>query len=112
MNEGMLNRRTFFLAMAAALVSQTPSVAQRFDPRGSFSADEARDRRQGGQRLPMGRLRDVVRRQYPGCDIINDQLFKDRNGDPVAYQARIMTREGRLLNVHVDPRTGRVTRVD
>lgn len=108
----MMHRRAFFLAFAAALALQAPSGAQRFDPRGSYTADEARDRREDGRRLPMGDLRDIVRRAFPGCDIINDELFKDRNGDPVAYRARIVTREGRLLSVNVDPRTGRVTRVD
>ena len=87
----------------------THAAAQGFDPRSGYTADDARDRRRAGQRLPISQLRAAVRRQYPGCEIINDQLFGDSNGEPVAYRARIVTRDGRLLNVSVDPRTGRVT---
>lgn len=108
----MLTRRALILAVTAAVVAGAPSAAQQPDLRGSFSADDARNRRRDGQRLPIGQLRAAVRRQFPGCEIINDQIFGDRNGDPIAYRARIVTREGRLLNVTVDPRSGRVTRVE
>ena len=114
-----MDRRALILAAfsAAALAATlaAPGLAQ-FDPRGNFSAGEQRDtrdrREQAEERLPVGRLREIVRRAYPGCDIINDQLFNDNRGEPVGYRARIVTREGRLLNVSVDPRSGRVTRVD
>ena len=108
----MLNRRGLLLALGAAFIAAAPSAAQRFDPRGSLNADDSSNRGRGGDRLPIGRLRASVRRQFPGCDIINDQVFSDRDGQPVAYRARIVTRDGRLLNVSVDPRSGRITRVE
>ena len=53
-----------------------------------------------------------MRREFPNCDIINDRIYGDPNGRPVAYRARIVTRDGRLLNVTVDPQSGRITKVD
>jgi uncharacterized membrane protein YkoI len=108
----MLSRRAFLLTIAAAALAAAPAHAQQFDPRSGFSADDARNRRRAGQRLPISQLRAIVRRRFPDCEIINDRIYGDPNGEPVAYQARIVTRDGRLLNVTVDPQTGRVTKVD
>ncbi|MGD2133235.1 MAG: hypothetical protein PVI23_10615 [Maricaulaceae bacterium] len=107
----MMDRRTLIFAALSAVALAAPGAAQ-FDPRGSFSAGEARDRREDGERLPVARLRAIVRRAYPGCDIINDEIFKDSRGEPVSYRARIVTREGRLMNITVDPGSGRITRAN
>lgn len=89
----MLNRRVFCLAVAAAALAQTPSRAQQ----------------RGGGGMSRSQLRARVRSRYPGCEIVNDEIFRDREGRPVAYRAVVVTRDGRRLTVSVDPRTGRVS---
>lgn len=55
--------------------------------------------------VPMRTAIAAVRRAYPGADVLDGHLVNA--GNPY-YVIRILTREGRRLDVRVDARTGRV----
>jgi uncharacterized membrane protein YkoI len=86
-------------------VAQAADANQRFDPRSRYSADEARDARRSGDLLPVRDVINIVRRQYPGAQVLDTQLM--RTSSP-HYVVRILNRDGRRIDVRVDARTGRI----
>jgi len=55
--------------------------------------------------VPMSTAVAAVRRAYPGAEVLSGRLVN--SGSPY-YVIRILTREGRRLDVRVDARSGRV----
>ncbi len=107
----MITRYTLLLACIGALAAADARAAdlqeasQAFDPRSRYSADEARGQSQAGQIVPARVAIDNVRRRYPGAQVLDVELV--RSGNPF-YIVKILTQDGRRIDVRVDGRTGRV----
>jgi uncharacterized membrane protein YkoI len=96
------------IPLALAFAAAAPASAQRFDARPHAAAAEARGQARQARPVPMSQVRQAVRQRYPGAEILDSWLRRDRNGNPVEYVVRIVTRDGRRLDVRVDARSGRV----
>ncbi len=100
--------RRALISLALAIAFAAPAAAQRFDApmtRVSARSDSTIAR---VQVVPMSQARRAVRQRFPGSEILDSWVRKNRNGDPVEYVVRIVTRDGRRLDVRVDAHTGRV----
>jgi hypothetical protein len=65
----------------------------------------ARDAVKRGEIRPLDEVTTVVQRRYPGR--LLDVQLQDNRGRPV-YQLKMLTRDGRVLNVAVDARTAQI----
>lgn len=107
----MITRYTLLLAFIAALgaadarAMQIDTASQAFDPRSRYSAEEARGQSQSGNVVPARVAIDNVRARYPGAQVLDVELV--RSGNPF-YIVKILTQDGRRIDVRVDGRTGRV----
>ena len=70
-----------------------------------YTAPEARDARRQGDVVPALRVISEVRRRYPGADVLDAEL--EGGGSP-RYVIKILTREGRRVDVVADARTGQI----
>ena len=77
-------------------------------PAAAGDHDRARDAVRSGQVMPLGQIVGQVGARYPGR-LLDADL--DRRGDNLVYRLRWLTREGNVLNIAVDGRTGRVLNV-
>lgn len=106
-----MNRRNVITAglAAAALAALGGSVlapvaeAQSLQDR--LSSGQARDARDSGAVLPALRVISIVRNRYPGAQVLDAELVR---GASPQYIIKILTREGRRIDVVVDARTGRI----
>lgn len=57
--------------------------------------------------VPMSVAVSAVRQAYPDAEVLSGRLV---NGENPYYMIRILTREGRRLDVRVDAQSGRVRR--
>ncbi|KPP80693.1 MAG: hypothetical protein HLUCCA04_11040 [Oceanicaulis sp. HLUCCA04] len=92
-------------AASDAHASNAAGEAQAFDPRSRYSADEARNQSQSGNVVPARVAIDNVRNRYPGAQVLDVELV--RSGSPY-YIVKILTQDGRRIDVRVDAVTGRV----
>ena len=65
----------------------------------------ARDAVKRGEIRSLDEVTTVVQRRYPGS--LLDVQLQDNRGRPV-YQLKVLTRDGRVLNVAVDARTAQI----
>lgn len=95
--------RAAAIGVALGFAGAAPAAATGFDLRSGFSADEAREARTKGDTVSMSTAIDNVRRRYPGARVVDA-------GQPAPHRivVRIITRDGRRLDVRVDARTGQV----
>lgn len=118
-------RQTLYAALAAAVLAAglaAPAAAEGrgkgrddrpfgrggFEVRSGYTADEARDARERGAVVPLRDVRESVRSRFPVRQFLDTELLTDPAGKPRVYRVRIVTTDGRLVDVDVDPRTGRV----
>jgi uncharacterized membrane protein YkoI len=107
----MIKRVLISLALAicaltvAGPVSANELVQSRPDVRDRYSADEAREQvRSGNVVRALDVIRDV-RQRYPGADVLDAEL--ERGAQP-RYIIKILTRDGRRVDVVVDARSGAI----
>lgn len=86
-------------AFAADLIQGRPDVRDR------YTADEARDAVRSGDVLPALQVIRDVRQRYPGAEVLDAEL--ERGSQP-RYIIKILTRDGRRVDVIVDARTGAI----
>ena len=106
-----MNRRDVIRAgFAAALLAIGGNVlpvssahAQNVQDR--LSSGQARDARNSGNVLPALRVISIVRSRYPGAEVLDAEL---EQGSSPRYIIKILTREGRRIDVVVDARTGQI----
>lgn len=101
--------RAALAATAAALAAMTaapPAEAQRTDWRSS--ADHWRDDRADGRVIPAREAVAVVKRAYPGCEVLNTAVQMGPDRKPLYHIVRIITRDGVRRDVRVDARSGRL----
>jgi len=76
---------------------------------GESDLDRLRDAVSRGQVMPLSTLQDSVRRAFPG-DIIGLKL--DEDDGRFVYEFKILQTSGRLLEIEVDARDGKVLDID
>ncbi|HWL46488.1 MAG TPA: PepSY domain-containing protein [Sphingomonadaceae bacterium] len=64
---------------------------------------------QRGELLPLPRIMDLARARVPG-DVVKTELESKR--ERLIYEVKILTRAGRVREVKLDARTGRILRVE
>ena len=67
--------------------------------------DRAREAVQSGQVRPLNQILKSVRKQYKG-EVLDAQLY-DFGGQWV-YQVRLLTKDGQVLDIAVDGRSGQI----
>ncbi|MHA6288279.1 PepSY domain-containing protein [Maricaulis sp. CAU 1757] len=80
-------------------------AAQGQDPRDRYTAGEARDLRRQGDVVPALRVISAVRQRYPGADVLDAEL---EGGANPRYVIKILTADGRRIDVIADARTGQI----
>ncbi|MEE2527059.1 PepSY domain-containing protein [Hyphobacterium sp. HN65] len=106
-----MNRRDVIRAgfagaiIAASAISGPVAAATTQNMQNRLSSGQARDARDSGDVLPALRVISIVRSRYPGADVLDAEL--ERGGSP-RYIIKILTREGRRIDVVVDARTGQI----
>ncbi len=73
--------------------------------RNRYSADEARTAVQSGQVLPALQVIRTVRQRYSRADVIDAEL---EQGPRPRYIIKILTEDGRRVDVVVDAQTGNI----
>jgi len=91
--------------VAAASTMTMDTTLQNRDPRDRYTAGEARDSRQSGDVVPAIRVISQVRQRYPNAQILDAEL--EGGGDP-RYVVKVLTADGRRIDVVADARTGRI----
>ena len=92
------------LALPAVAEAQKSGGAAALQ-RDRYTAGEARTMREQGDVIPALRAISIVRQRYPSADILDAEL---EGGNNPRYVIRVLTRDGRRLDVVVDARTGRI----
>ena len=99
------NRVPLLIALCAALAA-TPATAQVRSPfANSLRQDEAREERREGQRVDLG---SVVRRVSAGRQGRMLGVSERGSGDRLVYVIRWEYPGGRVADITVDGRTGRI----
>jgi len=108
------NMQTAAPAPAISVTSPAPPVSQLqpAEPapsRAASDAERARAHVERGDFLPLETITAALHEKFPG-DILGVKLGED---DGITYyEFKIMTSGGRVIEVEVDPKTGRVVDVD
>lgn len=90
-------------------ISQTPPPEPAPAQPAATDAERARANVKSGEFLPLETITATLREKFPG-DILGVKLGED---DGIAYyEFKIITSDGRVIEVEVDPKTGRVVDVD
>lgn len=77
----------------------------RDDMRNRYTADEARNEVQSGRVLPALQVIRTVRQRYTHADVIDAEL---EQGARPRYIIKILTEDGRRVDVVVDAQTGNI----
>ncbi len=98
-----------------------PAIAQAFSekPRDSQKLSKAERKRaeqevirsavQRGELLPLPRVLAIAQKRVPG-DVIKVELEYEPTG--IEYEVKILTASGRVREVEINARTGRVIRIE
>lgn len=106
----MLKQLIIIAAVLASVAVPAAADAQKGsgpaqDPRDRLTSSQARDARQQGDVVPALRVINAVRQRYPGADVLDANL---EGGAAPRYVIRILTRDGRRMDVIADARTGQI----
>ncbi|TGY89976.1 hypothetical protein E5163_02255 [Marinicauda algicola] len=95
--------RTFVITLVLFAAGGLVNEAQA--QRSSFSQDEARDAREAGEIIPASEMIRLMERRYPSAQSIGIvDLYRER---APFYLIRVITPDGRRLDIYADARTGR-----
>ncbi|MBR9826729.1 MAG: hypothetical protein GYB36_13165 [Alphaproteobacteria bacterium] len=78
---------------------------QNSDMRDRYTAGQARDSRNSGDVVPAIRVISQVRQRYPNAQVLDAEL---EGGSDPRYVVKILTADGRRVDVVADARTGRI----
>jgi uncharacterized membrane protein YkoI len=75
-------------------------------------ADRAREALKAGRILPLAKIMAEIQRQVPG-EILETKLDIDDDDDDIPeYEIRVLTPNGRIVELDVDARDGRILDMD
>jgi uncharacterized membrane protein YkoI len=110
----MSNRAVLFAALVAA-IAVPASVATSSSTQASTlkpgDHDYAREALRRGEILPITRILPAVLQRVPG-DVIEIELDTHDDGRRIEYEIKILTPSGRVIEVKVDARTGRIREIE
>ena len=92
--------------LSALIPIVAPSLAHGDDPE---RRDEVRRAVEAGEVLPLAKILERVRGKVPG-DIAGIEI--NREDGRWQYEFRVIERSGRVLEVHVDARTGDIEQIE
>lgn len=106
----MLKKLVVIIGVASSLlapvaVSAEPFGMKVFQSRDRYTAGEARDARRQGDVVPALRVISRVRQRYPRANVLDAEL--ERGANP-RYIVKILTEDGRRIDVVADARTGAI----
>jgi uncharacterized membrane protein YkoI len=112
----MTQRTLMAIALTAlmalcSLFLAAPAEAQRFQLQQSLTPDEARDSRRSGETIPVRDAVRIVRSRFDVAELLTAYTVADRDGSARVHVVRIITTDGRRLDVEVNARTGAVEKV-
>ena len=98
-----------FSAIGVPAVTQAEAAgletAQSRDMRDRYTPGEARVQREQGNLVPAIRVIGDVRRLYPNAEVLDAEL---EGGSQPRYIVKILTADGRRIDVVADARTGAI----
>ncbi len=92
---------------ALALLAVLACVTLPAGPAAAGDHDKARDAVSSGQARPLDAILPKVRQRYPGR-LLDARLV--RSGGKYRYVIKILDKKGKVRNVTVDARSGRILR--
>jgi uncharacterized membrane protein YkoI len=97
------------LFLVATLAAAAPALAARDQSRdgGRNEHDLAREALARGDVLPIARILAIVAQRVPG-EVVEVKL--DERRERLFYQVKVLTSSGVVREVHLDPKTGVITR--
>jgi uncharacterized membrane protein YkoI len=108
----LMRPHRYSLAVLTVLLSAlipivaAPSLARGDDPE---RRDEVRRAVEAGEVLPLAQILERLRGKVSG-DVTGIEI--NREGGRWQYEFRVIERSGRVLEVHVDARTGNIERIE
>lgn len=90
------------LALLLSVFAPTPAHADD-------EAERARNETLSGKILPLAQILTTLQKRYPGE--VLDVKLEDKKGRP-KYEIRVLQRDGRILEIEIDARSGRFTDVE
>gem|GEM_PF-4555944 len=73
--------------------------------------DRARDAMKSGRIVSLSVIRSTIKQRYPGR-IVDVQLIEPRNNSgQIFYNVKVLTGQGKLMNVRLNARNGNITNV-
>ena len=109
-----MSKRILLAAVAAAIavpafVATTSSTQATTLKPGDH--DYAREALRRGEIQPITRILPAVQQRVPG-DVIEIELEAHDDGRRIEYEIKILTSSGRIIEVKVDARTGRIRHIE
>jgi uncharacterized membrane protein YkoI len=106
----MTTRLTLALAVLAfAGLGAAPGLAGSSDKQHASEHEIAREALRRGEILPLTRILPIVQQRVPG-DVIKVKL--DDDDKRIEYEVKVLTGAGRVIEVHLDARTGRILKTE
>jgi uncharacterized membrane protein YkoI len=110
-----MSKRTLLVAATAALVA-VPATLATVSPTPAAASkpgdhDYAREAVRRGEILPITRILPIVQQRVPG-DVIEIELDSHDHGRRIEYEIKVLTASGRVIEVKVDARTGRIREIE
>lgn len=102
-------RKPLILTMAALVL--IPAVAAGREQPKEKDHDAALEALRRGEVLPLSRILPIVHRRVPG-DVIKIKLDEDNDTKRINYSVKVLTGDGRIIEVEVDAKTAVVTDVE
>ena len=97
------------VAVALAGFAAVPSFAGDADKNHVSEHEIARAALRRGEILPLTRILPIVQRRVPG-DVIKIKL--DDDDKRIEYEVKVLTSNGRVIEVELDARTGRILKIE
>lgn len=102
--------RTLIVA-PLTLAALLPAVALGKDAPKEKDHDAALEALRRGEVLPLTRILPIVHKRVPG-DVVKIKLDEDNDTGRINYSVKVLTPDGRIIEVEVDARTAVVTDVE
>ena len=101
--------RKIYLLAAAMVALATPALTLASDKDDEADQRAARAALARGEILPIVRVLAIATERVPG-DVLKVKLERESFG--FKYEVKILTRSGRVREVEVDARTGRILKIE
>jgi uncharacterized membrane protein YkoI len=96
-------------ALVLAGFAAAPSFAGDSEKPRASEHEIAREALRRGEILPLTRILPIVQRRVPG-DVIKIKLDDDEQR--IEYEVKVLTPNGRVIEVELDARTGRILKIE